>query len=130
VTFFYAVLDAGARTLQYCNAGHSYPVLASSGASRQLDQGDAVLGVFPTWNYQNFTIELKPGDRLLLFTDGITEAAGADGQEFGFDNLAAFASTHNSTSASALTSMLLAQVTDFCQAKFQDDATLVVIAAD
>ena len=130
VTFFYAVLDAEARTFQYCNAGHSYPVLASSGAVRQLDQGDAVLGVFPNGSYHDFTIELKPGDRLFLFTDGITEAAGADGQEFGFDKIAAFAKTQGSNSASALTKMLLAQVADFCQAKFEDDATLVVIAAD
>ena len=130
VTFFYAVLDAEARTLQYCNAGHSYPVLASSGAVRQLDQGDAVLGVFPSWRYRDFTMELKPGDRLFLFTDGITEAAGADGQEFGLDKIAAFARAHGSSSASALTQLLLAQVGDFCQAKFQDDATLLVIAAD
>jgi phosphoserine phosphatase RsbU/P len=130
VTFFYAVLDAEARTLKYCNAGHSYPVLASSGAVRQLDQGDAVLGIFPSGHYHDFMIELKPGDRLFLFTDGITEAVGADGQEFGLDHIAMFARTHSSNSASVLTKMLLAQVTDFCHAKFQDDATLVVIAAD
>jgi phosphoserine phosphatase RsbU/P len=128
VTFFYGVLDADTRTFQYCNAGHPYPILASSGSVRQLDQGGAVLGVFPTWKYEDSTIELSPGDRLLLFTDGITEAAGSDGQEFGLDNIAAFASTHRADSASALNSQLLAQVTDFCGAKFQDDATLLVIA--
>ena len=130
VTFFYAVLDADARTLQYCNAGHPYPILASSGSIRQLDQSDAVLGVFPDWKYEDCTIELKPGDRLFLFTDGITEAAQADGHEFGLENIAACAQAQRRSSASALTKMLLAQVTDFCQARFQDDATLVVIAAD
>ena len=128
VTFFYGVLDADMRTLQYCNAGHPYPILVSSGSIRQLDQGGAVLGVFPTWKYENSTIELSPGDRLLLFTDGITEAAGPDGQEFGLDNIAAFARAHSADSASALNNLLLAQVTDFCGAKFQDDATLLVIA--
>jgi sigma-B regulation protein RsbU (phosphoserine phosphatase) len=129
VTFFCAVLDGDARTLQYCNAGHPYPLLVSSGSVRQLDQAGAVLGVFPAWKYEDTTIDLKPGDRVVLFTDGITEAAQPDGQEFGVENIAAFAKAHQPGSASALTKLLLAQVTEFCQAKFQDDATLVVVAA-
>jgi sigma-B regulation protein RsbU (phosphoserine phosphatase) len=130
VTFFYGVLDADARALHYCNAGHPYPLLVSSGSIRQLDQGGAVLGVFPAWKYENSTIELSPGDRLFLFTDGITEAAGPDGQEFGVDKIAAFARAHRARSASALNNLLLAQVTDFCGAKFQDDATLLVLAVN
>jgi len=128
VTFFCAVLDGDARTLQYCNAGHPYPLLVSSGSVRQLDQAGAVLGVFPAWKYEDTTIDLKPGDRVVLFTDGITEAAQPDGQEFGVENIAAFAKADQPGSASALTKLLLAQVTEFCQAKFQDDATLVVVA--
>lgn len=130
VSFFCAVLDAEVRTFQYCNAGHPYPILASSASIRHLDQGDAVLGVFPEWKYKDSTIELKPGDRLFLFTDGITEAARDDGQEFGQDKIAAFARAHGPSSASALTKMLLAQVTDFCHDRFEDDATLLVLAAD
>jgi phosphoserine phosphatase RsbU/P len=130
VTFFYAVLDADARALQYCNAGHPYPILMSSGSLRQLDQGGAVLGVFPAWTYEESTIELSPGDRLFLFTDGITEAAGPGGQEFGVESIAAFARAHPTNSASALNSLLLAEVTDFCGAKFQDDATLLVLAVN
>jgi sigma-B regulation protein RsbU (phosphoserine phosphatase) len=130
VTFFCGLLDADMRTFQYCNAGHPYPILVSSGSVRQLDQGGAVLGIFSSWNYEDLTIELSPGDRLLLFTDGITEAAAPDGREFGFDNIAAFARAHYSNSAFALNKLLLAQVTDFCGAKFQDDATLVVIAVN
>jgi sigma-B regulation protein RsbU (phosphoserine phosphatase) len=130
VTFFCGVLDSEARTLEYCNAGHPYPILASSGSVQQLDQGDAVLGVFPSWNYNDSKIELKPGDRLYLFTDGITEAARDGGQEFGIDSIAAFARANRPGSASALTKLLLVQVTDFCQARFEDDATLMIIAAD
>ena len=74
VTFFYGVLDGNARTLQYCNAGNPYPVLVSRGQTRMLEESGAVLGVFPSWTYEDATVDLRPGDRLLIFTDGITEA--------------------------------------------------------
>ncbi len=130
VTFFYGVLDADKRTLQYCNAGHPSPILVSTDSTRQLPAGDAVLGVFPTWKYQNSIITLSPGDRLLLFTDGITEASGPDGLEFGEDNLAALAKANRASSAFELNSRVLAQVTGFCQGEFQDDATLLVVAVN
>lgn len=75
-------------------------------------------------------IGLNPGDRLLLFTDGITEAAGSDGQEFGEDKLAALAKANLASSAFELNSRALAQVTDFCRGQFQDDATLLVIVGN
>jgi sigma-B regulation protein RsbU (phosphoserine phosphatase) len=130
VTFLYGVLDGDAHTFQYCNAGHLYPILVSAGASRSLEQGGAVLGVFPDWRYEDATIEMKTGDRLLLFTDGITEASDASGQEFEETRIAAFAQGNRTLSASELNSRLLTEVTSFCGAQFQDDATLVVIAAD
>jgi len=128
VTFFCGVLDAGTRTLRYCNAGHPYPLLVSSGAVRTLDQGGGVLGVFPTWTYQDSSVDLSSGDRLLLFTDGITEAEGPDGEEFGMEKVAAFAKAHAANSAARMNQQLLAQVTKFCGARFQDDATLLVLA--
>lgn len=130
VTFFYGVLDGNARTLQYCNAGNPYPVLVSHGQTRQLEEGGAVLGVFPAWTYEDATIELWPGDRLLLFTDGITEASGPDQQEFGEASVAEFARTNSSHSAGELNSLLLAHISGFCGDHFQDDATVVVVAAN
>jgi len=128
VTFFCGVLDAGLRTFRYCNAGHPYPILVSSGAMRTLDRGGGVLGVFPTWRYEDSSVHLSSGDRLLLFTDGITEAEGPQGEEFGMEKVAAFAKTHAANSASRMNQQLLAEVTQFCGAQFRDDATLLVLA--
>ncbi len=128
VTFFCGVLDGGSRTFRYCNAGHPYPILVSSGGVRTLDQGGAVLGVFPDWTYQEASVELKPGDRLLLFTDGITEAEELHGEEFGTERVAAFAKSHAANSSTKMNQELLAEVTEFCGAQFQDDATLLVLA--
>jgi len=130
VTFLYGVLDGEAHTFQYCNAGHLYPILVSAGVARSLEQGGAVLGVFPAWVYEDATIEMRAGDRLLLFTDGITEAADASGQEFEEKGIAAFAEANRTLSAGELNNRLLAEVTEYCEGKFQDDATLLVIAAD
>ena len=130
VTFLCGVLDGNTRMFRYCNAGHPYPILVSAGAAHTLDQGGAVLGVFPSWNYQDCSVNLKSGDRLLLFTDGITEAEDAQGEEFGVERVAAFVKAHTASSAAELNEQLLAKVSDFCGAQFQDDATLVVLAVN
>ena len=129
VTFLYGVLDGEKRTLEYCNAGHLYPILVSQGSTRALEHGGAVLGVFPTWEYENAKIEFRAGDRLLLVTDGITEASGADEVEFGEEKLAGAALKESKRTAAEMCDALLNQVTEFCEAHFQDDATLLVIAA-
>ncbi len=128
VTFFCGVLDAASRTFRYCNAGHPYPILVSAGAMRTLDQGGGVLGVYPAWTYEDASVGLSSGDRLLLFTDGITEAEGPQGEEFGMEKVAAFAKTHAANSAARMNQQLLAEVTEFCGAQFRDDATLLVLA--
>ncbi len=129
VTFLYGILDGEMHTFQYSNAGHLYPILISEGSIRMLDQGGVVLGVFPAWTYEDSMIEMKTGDRLLLFTDGITEALDANAREFEEAGIATFALANRTLSAKDLNSRLLAQVTAYCGAQFQDDATLLVIAA-
>ena len=129
VTFFYGVLDSNQRTLEYCNAGHPSAIVVSGNSIRKLPAEGAVLGIFPDWKYEDARTALGPGDRLLLFTDGITEVSRPDGEEFGEESLAAAAKASRVSSASALNSCLLARVTEFCAGHFQDDATLVVIAA-
>lgn len=129
VTFFYGILDGGQRTFQYCNAGHPRPILISGNSVQQLSEGGAVLGVFPDWKYEDAMIGLSPGDKLLLFTDGLTEVSGPDGQEFGEHTLAGVAKANGASTASVLNSNVLARVDEFCVGRFQDDVTLLVIAA-
>jgi phosphoserine phosphatase RsbU/P len=129
VTLLFGVLDRDKRTFQYCNAGHMCPILVSSSGSRALDAGGAVLGVFASWQYEQTEIELQPGDRMLLFTDGISEACDAQEREFGEAQLAAFAQENNSGNAAELNAAVMSEVDKFCGSHFQDDATLLVISA-
>lgn len=129
VTFLFGVIDSQTQTVSWCNAGHPEPIFVNGQGSRILDHSGAVLGVFPDWKYDNEEIEMHSGDRLLLFTDGITEATGADLSEFGEQRIAQEAQAHHSQTAAELNRTLLDTVDKFCSSRFQDDATLMVIAA-
>ena len=129
VTLFYAVLDAEHGLLHYTNAGHLLPILIQAdGEVRELNNGGAVIGVFPDWAYQDSVVHLHWGDRLLLFTDGITEA-GLGTEEFGEQRLIASARAYADKSTSELKSGLLGDVKQFCASQLRDDATLIVISA-
>jgi phosphoserine phosphatase RsbU/P len=130
VTLFYGVLDAEARTLRYTTAGHLPPLLVRrDGTHDTLREGGAVLGVFRDWDYQEGCIALSPGDRIYLFTDGITEATGANGEEFGETGVLEFAIRESACSAGEIRERLLGEVRQFCDCQFHDDATLLLIAA-
>ena len=127
VTFFYAVFDAGARTLTYENAGHSPGfLLRSDGTTQFLRGGGAVLGALPDWTYQNYTAQLQSGDKLLLSTDGITEAENSQLEEFGDERLMEVARARDG-SALDIQRAIMQQVTTFCGGNFRDDATLLVL---
>jgi sigma-B regulation protein RsbU (phosphoserine phosphatase) len=130
VTLFYGVLDAESRTLQYTNAGHLPPLLVrSDGSWDKLSTGGAVLGVFREWNFTDAVAQLAPRDRLLLFTDGITEAARLDGEEFGENGVLKTVQSGAALSPGELKTHLLAEVHQFCNSQLHDDATLLLIAA-
>ena len=127
VTFFYGLLDGS--TLTYCNAGHNAPILICSGGGvERLHQGGLVLGLAAEAEYDQARVELEPGDRLLLFTDGLTEANSPAGEEFGEDRLIETAVQNRHLGAKALEEKVLGAATSF-STKFDDDVTLVVVAA-
>jgi sigma-B regulation protein RsbU (phosphoserine phosphatase) len=130
VTLFYGILDAEARTLRYTTAGHLPPLLVRrDGSHEALREGGAVLGVFPDWSFQEGLMQLGPGDLVVLFTDGITEAMRADGEEFGEARVLRVAADGDGCSPVEVKERLLAAVNQFCNSQLQDDATLLLIAA-
>jgi sigma-B regulation protein RsbU (phosphoserine phosphatase) len=127
-TFCYARIEPAARRLVYSNAGHNPPLLVRPGGSVEaLAEGGMVLGVFPETQYEQAEVAIEAGDRLLFFTDGITEARSPDGEEYGEDRLAQVALKFRTASAEALKDAVLSDVNAFTSGKFEDDATLIVV---
>jgi phosphoserine phosphatase RsbU/P len=129
-TFCFLRLEAARGTISYANAGHNPPLLVhSDGDIQRLTASGTVLGVFPDADYRTGEVELRSGDRLLLYTDGITEALNTSDDEFGEERLSATLASHRHLDAGALHQAVLAEVTGFTDGRgFQDDATLLVVA--
>lgn len=126
VTLVYAVLT-GDGCLQYANAGHNPPMLLSRDGLRALDAGGTVLGWLPTTAYRDETVVLQPGDTLVMFTDGVTEARDGEGNEFGDERLAATLRAHASASPAALLDQIFADVHAFSAGAEQNDDMTVVV---
>jgi phosphoserine phosphatase RsbU/P len=128
-TFCYARIDPASRRIVYSNAGHNRPLLIRGDATvAQLSEGGMVLGVFPETAYEQAELPLASGDRLVFYTDGITEARNVGGDEYGEERLTAAALALRTQSPEAMKDALLADVNTFTGGRFDDDATLIVVA--
>ncbi|HJZ75991.1 MAG TPA: SpoIIE family protein phosphatase [Vicinamibacterales bacterium] len=128
VTFCFAWLDPARQALTYANAGHNPPLLVhGDGRVERLAEAGVVMGIFPDASYSTAARPLTPGDRLLFFTDGITEAHDAGGGEFGEERLADAARAARTCAAEALKRHLLETIDAFTGGTFDDDATLLAI---
>ncbi|HTR26884.1 MAG TPA: PP2C family protein-serine/threonine phosphatase [Terriglobales bacterium] len=128
ITFCYCILDVTKNTLTYASAGHWPPVLLRrSGESLSLTDGGPPLGLFREHSYQDIELQLQTGDRLVLYTDGLTEARNAEGEEFGEHNVTRVGNQNRHLAASEMLDFLRLEVTAFCQGTFHDDLTLVVV---
>jgi len=132
VSFFFGVLDVGSGRMEFINAGHNPPLLIDAdGTARELMGGGMVLGLFENAPYQCHEALLSPGDLLLLFTDGLTEANNHEGEEYGEERLAAVAHRLRHLDAADISRGILDDVAAFqCGLKPHDDLTLVVARKD
>ena len=87
ISLFYGIIDNEKKTITYCNCGHEPPALLRDGTIADLNKGGLVLGVLPKTEYVSETVQLKDGDCLLFYTDGLIDAANFDGDIWGRDRL-------------------------------------------
>ncbi|MBV9267377.1 MAG: SpoIIE family protein phosphatase [Acidobacteriaceae bacterium] len=130
-TFFYAEYDPKTRSIRYVNAGHNAPILSRNHSQKyvlRLEDGGTVLGLFPDAPYREAKVDTRPGDMVVAFTDGISEAMNAREEEFGEERLIDTVRRCNSRTAAELITCILDQVDAFTAGAPQhDDMTLVVM---
>lgn len=134
VSVFYAVLDPFAATLSYCNGGHNPPFLFSRHSDpeiRLLRRTGMVLGVLEGMDWQQMVLTMAPGDMLVLYSDGITDAQNVAGDFFGEERLRAALAENHGRSAQAVCDAVLAEVRQFVgNAPQFDDITLLVLVRE
>jgi phosphoserine phosphatase RsbU/P len=132
VTAFYGVFDEQEMILTYSNAGHNPPLLRrADGSFLQLRTGGLILGAFQGVHYIEERLRLLPGDLLVLYTDGVTEAPGPTGEEFGMDGLQRLMQQYNALAPSEIADLLVEEVTAYSDSDVpEDDVTLMVIKVD
>jgi len=129
VTFFYGELETATGALRYVNAGHNPPfVLAGSRPPARLGATGMALGVTPDAPYEAMTLALEPGERLLLYTDGVTEATSPADEEYGEVRLETFLHSREQEPGRALLDGVVADVLRFCgSSRPHDDMTLMCL---
>ncbi len=130
VTVFYAVFDPRSGSLAYANGGHNPPlVVHPDGSSEMLPTTDGIAaGVIPGLEYQSNKVRLKPGDSVIFYTDGVTEAMDPSGEEFGEERLRAVLHAGPLASAQASTEAVFRAVHEFAEgAEQSDDITCLTL---
>jgi phosphoserine phosphatase RsbU/P len=128
VTFFFGTLDPDGNCI-YINAGHNPPMLLGpDGSIQELTVGGMVLGLFAEAPYEQGTVKLRPGDHLVLFTDGVVEARNRADEEFGMERLTALLIENARASAPEILACLRDSVLAFAATAPQhDDITMMVL---
>lgn len=130
ITFFWGVLDTQAHTLSYVNAGHNPPyLLHADGSMRALTEGGLILGVLdPPPPYASETVSLTPGDTMVSYTDGVSEAMSKDMEEFGDETLRTLLQSNRSLSAHLLLESVRDEILAFTEgAQQSDDITMLIV---
>ncbi|HEV2177924.1 MAG TPA: SpoIIE family protein phosphatase [Terriglobia bacterium] len=131
-TFFYAQYDPTVRQLSYVNAGHNPPMLFRKGdGTRQverLEAGGTVVGLLPQFPYRQDVVQLEPGDLLVIYTDGVSEAMNPADEEWGEEHLMEAVERTTGLCAADTIERIMSAADEFASgAKQHDDITLVVL---
>ncbi|HWP81073.1 MAG TPA: PP2C family protein-serine/threonine phosphatase [Bacteroidota bacterium] len=130
ITFFISVLDPKNDTFTFVNAGHNFPFLAGPHRSsmEMLESGGMPLGMFDAVDYETRSVELKPGDLLVMYTDGVTEAMNKSLQEYGEERFRRCVEKALTMPASQVRESIISDVHSFTSGEAQsDDLTLMVL---
>jgi phosphoserine phosphatase RsbU/P len=127
VTLMYGVLDPKG-TMVYCNAGHNPPLVIGAAGVRRLERGGPIVGLFESASYEEETIRLAPGDWLVVFSDGISEAMSAIGEEYGEARIIDAVQRNVKLEPPRLLEALFNDVREFARGAAQsDDITAMVL---
>jgi len=131
LSMFVAVIDERLRALHYINAGHVPPaVIRPDGETVKLDEGGMVLGVLPHASYMRGRVQLRSGDILLAYTDGITEAMDIHGEQFGFQRLVNLVHAQRAAPARQIVDTVLSEVGQFsAKGSDEDDRVMLILKA-
>ena len=128
VTLVVGLLDPRTGIIEFANAGHVPPLVISQDGVQQLKTTDMVVGLFGHAKYRNQTIQLNPGDSMVLFTDGVTEAENETEEQLGLDPVAELVQKLRGQSATAILEAIDAQVQAYCcSAPSTDDVTMMAL---
>ncbi len=128
ITFFFCILDTTTGALSFANAGHNPPiVMRTSGAAEMLEAGGPPLGILSMSSYSEQKTQLAPGDLLVLYSDGVTEAINGQEEEFGEEQFIEVLRRHRGESATVISEAVTTALLEFAAgAPPADDITLVV----
>ncbi len=129
-TFFLARVEERTLRMSFSNAGHNYPVLCRKGGGHLfLERGGMLLGIFDDARFEEESVQLAPGDRVVLYTDGITEAMNREEEEFGEERLCTLVrGLPSSLSAREVTEKIVTDLHAFLDGEEpQDDVTVMVL---
>lgn len=128
ITVAYALIDQGTGLVRYAIAGHPPPYFVDAqGAIRSLEQGEPPLGVVPDLTFSEHSVQLRKGDRLVFYTDGLTEARDADGAFFGDQGVQDTLDRHAHESPQDLARALSRAAEQFADGRLDDDLAAVVV---
>ncbi|MCS6882075.1 MAG: PP2C family protein-serine/threonine phosphatase [Oscillochloridaceae bacterium] len=126
VTMLYARLDTAQGLLQVANAGHTFPLIVN-GQVQELELSGLPLGVDPDSEYAEARVALRPGDSVVLYTDGLPEAENRSGALFSFERLQKLIEEHRCLKPRALVARLLHELRAWSEGAQSDDVTIVVL---